>query len=61
MLNHLPLNKLMATYQRATYAEEQKKAWIAWGNIVEQKITKSLENIAYSKAIEHQFADSFAV
>ncbi len=48
MLNHLPLNKLMATYQRAIYAEEQKKAWIAWGNIVEQKITKSLENTGYS-------------
>lgn len=40
MLNHLPANKLMATYQRAIYAEEQKKAWLAWGKIVEQQVIR---------------------
>ncbi len=38
MLNHLPLNKLEATYQRAIYAEEQKKAWLAWGRMVERQV-----------------------
>lgn len=38
MLNHQPLNKLVATYQRDTYSEEQKTAWIAWGEMVEHHI-----------------------
>lgn len=42
MLNHQPLNKLVATYQRAIYADEQKSAWLAWGTLVEQKIAKNL-------------------
>lgn len=29
MLNHQPLNKLVATYQHAPYVHEQKTAWIA--------------------------------
>lgn len=40
MLNHQPINKLMATYQRAVYAEEQKLAWLAWGEMIEQKIVR---------------------
>lgn len=35
MLNHQPMNKLIATYQRATHANEQKNAWLAWGKMVE--------------------------
>jgi len=42
MLNHQPINKLVATYQRAIYAEDQKSAWLAWGTLVEQKIAKDL-------------------
>jgi integrase len=42
MLNHQPLNKLVATYQRAIYADEQKSAWLAWGTLVEQKIANDL-------------------
>ena len=42
MLNHQPLNKLVDTYQRAIYADEQKSAWLAWGTLVEQKIAKDL-------------------
>lgn len=38
MLNHQPLNKLVATYQRATYANEQKTAWIAWSTLIERNI-----------------------
>src|SRR3990167_5652436 len=45
MLNHQPLNKLVATYQRATYAEEQKAAWLAWGEMVEHQIAKEPNNI----------------
>lgn len=36
MLNHQPLNKLIATYQRAVYADVQKSAWLAWGLIIEK-------------------------
>jgi integrase len=45
MLNHQPLNKLVAIYQRATYAEEQKTAWLAWSEMVEHQITKNPSNI----------------
>lgn len=45
MLNHQPLNKLVATYQRAVYADEQKAAWLAWGKMVEQKIAREPTNI----------------
>lgn len=36
MLNHQPLNKLVATYQRAVYADAQKSTWLAWGLIIEK-------------------------
>lgn len=49
MLNHLPMNKLIATYQRAIYAEEQKKAWIAWGRMVEKQAVKNLESAVMSR------------
>jgi len=45
MLNHQPLNKLVAVYQRATYAEEQKVAWIAWGEMVEHQIARDPVNV----------------
>lgn len=38
MLNHQPLNKLVATYQRATYVQEQKAAWFSWGKMLQAKI-----------------------
>lgn len=44
MLNHQPLNKLVATYQRALYADEQREAWIAWGKIVEEQIINIMAN-----------------
>ena len=40
MLNHQPLNKLVATYQRATYSDEQKVAWTAWGKLIEDQLAK---------------------
>lgn len=46
MLNHQPLNKLVATYQRAKYTDEQKEAWLAWGKMVEQYITQDPDNVA---------------
>lgn len=45
MLNHQPLNKLVATYQRATYAEEQKAAWLAWSDMVESQIARDPGNV----------------
>lgn len=50
MLNHQPTNKLVATYQRAVYAEEQKKAWLAWGVMVEHHIAKESNNILLFKS-----------
>jgi integrase len=38
MLNHQPLNKLIATYQRAVYADEQKSAWSDWGKLIEHQL-----------------------
>jgi integrase len=45
MLNHQPANKLIATYQRATYVDEQKNAWLKWGELVEQRIAKDPHNL----------------
>lgn len=45
MLNHQPANKLIATYQRAIYAEEQKTAWLKWGELVGQSIAKDPHNL----------------
>jgi integrase len=45
MLNHQPANKLMATYQRAVYAEEQKATWLAWGAMIEHQVAKDSDNV----------------
>lgn len=55
MLNHQPVNKLIATYQRAIYAEEQKKAWVAWGELVNQHIANAPHNLIPFK--RHVIAD----
>ncbi len=39
MLNHQPLNKLIATYQHAVYAQEQKETWLKWGAFIEQHVS----------------------
>jgi len=51
MLNHQPLNKLIAIYQRATYAEEQKAAWLAWGEMVEHQVANEPTNVFPIKSI----------
>lgn len=38
MLNHQPQNKLIATYQRAQYVEEQREGWMCWGKHVDNFI-----------------------
>lgn len=38
MLNHQPLNKLVATYQQAVYSEEQKNAWQEWGKMIRNQV-----------------------
>ena len=44
MLNHQPLNKLVASYQRAVYAEEQKTAWLRWGLTLKHTVAGELIN-----------------
>ncbi len=53
MLNHQPMNKLVATYQHAVYAEEQKVAWLAWGSLVEQKVAFEPDNVIYIKNFQN--------
>lgn len=45
MLNHQPLNKLVATYQRAGYVEEQHATWLAWGQMVDHQIANDFDNV----------------
>lgn len=45
MLNHQPLNKLVATYQQASYLEEQKITWLSWSKMVESTVTQDLKFI----------------
>lgn len=45
MLNHQPESALIATYQRASYVEEQKQAWVAWGAMVNRFIAHDPENV----------------
>lgn len=56
MLNHQPLNKLVATYQRAVYAEEQKAAWLAWGRMVEAQIASEPNEEAQCKRINEDLS-----
>lgn len=43
MLNHQPLNKLEAIYQRAVYSDEQKEGWLAWGEMVQKYIATPIK------------------
>ncbi len=52
MLNHQPLDKLIATYQRAVYAEEQKAAWMAWGELVERRVANKIDNVVPLKKVK---------
>lgn len=45
MLNHQPRNKLIATYQHATYIEEQKNAWLSWNDFIQNQIINERNNI----------------
>lgn len=45
MLNHQPENKLVAVYQKALYLDEQKAAWLAWGEKVEGVIAQDPDNV----------------
>lgn len=49
MLNHQPQNKLIAIYQRAEYADEQREAWLAWGMLVQRQIANDLQNVIQLK------------
>ncbi|MEQ6918721.1 tyrosine-type recombinase/integrase [Halomonas aquatica] len=45
MLNHVPEDSLVATYQRAEYAEEQRRAWQAWGELIESQVAHDPKNV----------------
>jgi integrase len=45
MLNHVPEDSLVATYQRGVYAEEQRAAWQAWGELVESCVANDPGNV----------------
>ncbi len=49
MLNHQSQNKLIATYQRAEYADEQREAWLAWGALVQRQIGNDPNNVIQLK------------
>ena len=49
MLNHQPLNKLVATYQHALYLNEQKAAWNQWGEMIENICINDSNKITYLK------------
>lgn len=52
MLNHQPANKLVATYQRAIYADEQKETWLKWGELVERMVANEPNNLVlFSKIV----------
>ena len=54
MLNHQPMNKLIATYQRAVDADEQLAAWLAWGEMVEHQIAKEPSNVVPIRKVANQ-------
>lgn len=49
MLNHVPEDSLVATYQRAGYAEEQRLAWQAWGDLIASQVAREAENVVPMK------------
>lgn len=38
MLNHLPADKLVRTYQRGKHIDRQREAWLKWGELIEKEI-----------------------
>lgn len=50
MLNHQPSNKLIATYQRAIYANDQKRGWVAWGELIAHQIIPIFTNVVSIRA-----------
>jgi len=60
MLNHQPLNKLIAIYQRATYSDEQKAAWLAWDEMVQHQIASKLDNIVLINITKRDGGKKFA-
>lgn len=44
MLNHLPSDKLVQTYQKGKKLDQQKKVWLRWGNLLESIINQTDED-----------------
>ncbi len=43
MLNHLPADKLIRTYQRGRQVDRQKETWLQWGTLVEKEVAHGPE------------------
>ncbi|QFT86664.1 hypothetical protein FIU88_17095 [Halomonas sp. THAF12] len=45
MLNHANENRLVDTYQRSTYEAEQRAAWQAWGELIDNQVARTRQNV----------------
>ncbi len=45
MLNHLPADKLVRTYQRGKQIERQKDVWMKWSDVVSNQVAQILVNV----------------
>ncbi|TDR50214.1 integrase [Halomonas ventosae] len=50
VLNHAHENPLVGVYQRHDYAEEQRKAWQAWGELIEHQVARGGEKVVPIRA-----------
>ena len=46
MLNHLPQDKLIRTYQRGKHTELQKEIWLRWGNTISNNVMVKSEGLS---------------
>lgn len=51
-LNHVPEDALVATYQRAEYAKEQRQAWQAWGELIGSQVAREPSNVVPMRRVE---------
>ncbi len=52
MLNHLPADKLVRTYQQGKQPERQKATWLRWGDLIAGEINQDSNNVVNLKRKE---------
>ena len=45
MLNHLPADKLVRTYQQGKQPERQKEVWQQWSEVIESRVMRDADNV----------------